>query len=419
MTIPLASLARCFQGVVPCIVATCAADGTPNVIYASQVYFVDDRHVALSCQFFNKTRRNLDDNPHAAVQIYDPVTFDAYQLRLRFDHSETAGPLFDDMALRIAAIASQCGMTGVFRLRSADVFEVDAVERIDDFLEPIDGAAPPIEDPAARRGELRGLQVISERICRAVDLDQLLATTLASLDELFGFRHSLVLVADDDDRLVTIASHGYDARGIGAEVALGEGLIGTVGRERRLLRVGGVGQELRYGRAIRERIEATGGAAGLRPEIPLPGLADAHSQMAMPLVVEDRLVGVIAVESRDPLSFDEWHEAFLQIVANQIAIGIDRMVDDEPEDDLETTTEVPLAASTRRFCFYRNDDCVFVDDEYLIRNVPGKILWKLLTAYQRDGRREFANRELRLDPWLGLPPIKDNLESRLILLRRR
>src|SRR5581483_2413721 len=98
--VKLSDLKRCFQGIVPSLIATSDAAGVPNVTYISEVHFVDERHVALSCQFFNKTRRNLDENPLACVEVWDPVTLQAYRLRLKFVRSEKTGPLFDAMSLR-------------------------------------------------------------------------------------------------------------------------------------------------------------------------------------------------------------------------------------------------------------------------------------------------------------------------------
>lgn len=417
----LADLSRCFQGVIPSIVATADRSGTPNVTYVSQVYLVDEDHVALSCQFFNKTRRNLDENPRASVEVYDPLTMQAYRLRLRFLRSEKSGPLFDTMALRIEAIASHTGMAGVFRLIAADVFSVEDVQRVEGFL--TESAADDPREPVTLHGmktELRGLQYVSDRINRAACLENLLNSTLEALEEFFGFSHTMVLLNEEPcSRLVTIASRGYGESGVGAEVKHGEGLIGMVARQRRILRISNLEADLRYGRAVRREVLEDHGAA--RPEIPLPGLPDAESALIIPLTVGDRLVGVLSCEDSDPLRFHEWHEAYLEIIGNQIALGIERALEEEDGSEppaVPAPTPTPVGAR-RTLTYYRNDDCVFLDGEYLVRNVPGRILWKLMREWQRGGRTEFTNRELRLDPSLGLPEVKDNLESRLILLRKR
>lgn len=124
-----------------------------------------------------------------------------------------------------------------------------------------------------------------------------------------------------------VASTGYGESGVGAEVAIGAGVIGTVAQSKKLMRISDVGGDLRYGRAIRvetERADSSQLTNALTLEIPLPGLPDARSQLGIPLLVQDRLVGVLAVESKSPHVIDEWHEAFLNIVGNQVAIAIDR-----------------------------------------------------------------------------------------------
>ncbi len=425
---------RCFQGVIPAMIATSDVDGTPNITYLSQAFLLDGERIALSCQFFNKTKKNVLENPYATLQLYDPLTFDAYRIELRFDHSENEGKLFEWMSRRLDAIASHTGMAGVFKLLSADVYEVIAVEPIVGFVSATAPAVvPPSLSAPEYRSEMAGLQHVSQRISRARDLEELFAFTMEALEEALGFENTMILLPDESgSRLYAIAGRGYGEAGVGAEVGFGEGLIGTVARERCVLRVAGVGAELRYGRAIRTSMQRAAGVRGLRPEIPLPGLVDAQSQMALPLVASDRLVGVIAVESKQPAAFQEWHEAFLEIIAIQIATAIENMMlrEKDERDERDENVEAPasslaappassIGAPKLKLRFYKSDDCMFVDDEYLVRNLPGRILHKIVRAHLAEGRTEFTNRELRLDASLGLPPIRDNLESRLVLLRKR
>src|SRR6188768_3746368 len=81
-SLPLEDLWACFQGIIPAALSTCAADGTPYITFISQVYYVDSKHVAISFQFFNKTHRNVRENPFACVVLLDrgpctPIDFDS------------------------------------------------------------------------------------------------------------------------------------------------------------------------------------------------------------------------------------------------------------------------------------------------------------------------------------------------------
>ena len=118
------------EGVMPSLVATIAADGTPNIAYISQVWFVDATRVAISHQFFNKTMKNLGEVPLAMAQTFDPRTLDMWLLRLRHVESQRDGAVFEQMEMQLEALGSMTGTTGLWHLKAAEIFEVEAVERI-------------------------------------------------------------------------------------------------------------------------------------------------------------------------------------------------------------------------------------------------------------------------------------------------
>lgn len=400
---PLDGLRDCLEGVVPAMLATCDAAGVPNVSLISQVHYVDPERVALSYQFFNKTRRNLLATRRASVGVVDPLTLAEYRLDLAYEATETDGPVFESMKAKLAGIASHAGMAGVFRLRGADVFRVVAIETV---LPPA-GLPPP-----APRNLLSAVRRTCGDLAAVDDLGELFDRTLACLTRHFGIDHAMLLMLDDAaGRLYTVASTGYPRSGIGSEIGFGEGVVGVAARERAPIRIGNMTADQGYGAVIGE-------GEGARTEIPYPGLAAPESQIAVPVVSGGRLLGVIFAESAEPMRFRYEDEDALAIVADRLGSLI-RLVQQGGEQRPSAAAPPPAPdARTVVVRHYPADDSVFLDHDYLIKGVAGAIFWKLVREHA-GGRVEFTNRELRLDPALKLPEHAENLEARLVLLERR
>jgi hypothetical protein len=238
--------------------------------------------------------------------------------------------------------------------------------------------------------------------------------------------------------LVAIASRGYPEGGAGAEIRIGEGIIGVVAEARKPIRISGLLRQMLYAYAVQKHAQEQGIAATAR-QIRLPGMANPESQLGVPLLVRGELVGVLCIESETGYRFHEEDRAAIELLGSYLAIAIQNMQlheaadgpartghsaregarDDQGDSGVRRRPDTAPAARRREVAYYERDECILVDGEYLIRSLPAKILWKLLTIHRATGRTEFTNRELRLDKSLNLPEWKDNLESRLLLLRRR
>ena len=408
-------LRRCFDGRIPAVIATASAAGLPNITYLSAVHQVDEERVALSNQFMSKTSRNLAENPVASLVLIDPVSYSEYRLTLRYERTDRRGPVFERLRDDVDKVAALTGMRDIFRLRSADICRVEAIESIRDLDQPGDDSSRQHSMLLAASAELAG------RMSRCVDLEGVINVALSGLDELLGYRHSSVMLLDEEGtRLFTIASHGFPSEGVGSEVDVGDGVAGASAEQCRPVRVGHLRQMNKYSRSVRRSFERSGIGPGI--DVSLPTLVDTQSRVAVPAMVRGELVGVLVVDSPLPVEFQEEDEAVLTVVATVVA----QMVDAERSNTEfveraippSTAASAPSSGETH-VRFFAEDGSVFLDGDYLIRGVAGRILWSLVQRHDQTGQTEFTNKELRLDRSLELPGFRDNLDTRLVMLKRR
>ncbi|MBT1062371.1 GAF domain-containing protein [Bowmanella sp. Y26] len=416
--ISLESIRNCLEGLVPSGVATCGADGMPNVTLVSQTMYVDSHHIALSFQFFNKTRENILVNPIASVLMMDPDTAARYRLMVHYLRTETSGPLFERMRAKLAGIATHEGVEDVFKLKGADVYRVLNIEHV-----------PGRELPSTQYGApiLPSMRRCIDSLGQYGSLDGLVDKLLDSLDRYFDIRHSMFLMADvPENKLYTLCSRGYATSGVGAEIPFGVGVIGVAARECVPIRILFAASEYQYTRAMHSEAIKQGLSSGLEAEIPFPGLTSPGSQMAVPVMSNGRLLAVLYVESPLPNQFGYDMEDALVALCAKLGESM-QLLQLQAQQSYSTKTNQPTAPPCSNLAegpslkvkYFSRDHSLFLDEEYLIKGVAGAILWYLLNIIQKEGRCEFSNRELRLEGQLPLPDIADNLDARLLLLSRR
>jgi hypothetical protein len=419
----LKSVRRMLEGVIPLSICSVSADGIPHVSYVSTAEYVDESHIALSYQFFNRSRENILASRRVAMSVEDPYTGGAVIMRLEYLRTDIDGGIFERLRARLAGIASHCGMAKVFRLQGADVYRVHEVRRVPGRRE-LKAAEP-------RCDVLTAARVVADSLGQCKDLDQTFEAVMAGLRDQLLVRHAMLLLIDRQREVFyTAASLGYAESGIGTELPLDQGLAAVAVQEGVPLRIGHMTTMTLYGKAARARTSALGLQGVLEEEISLPGLELPRSQLAMPLQVLGETVGALLVESDQEQFFSYDDEDALSMITGPLAFAIqlfrNRMEGAQQlaRPQLPVVAEAPSMAGcaggtplrVRRFA---RDQSIWFDNDYLIKGVAGSILWKLLDDWQSGGQELFTNRELRQTPELGLPDLQDNLEVRLLLLRRR
>src|ERR1700722_9800185 len=147
------------------------------------------------------------------------------------------------------------------------------------------------------------LTEISREINASLNLDEVLAKTAAQVKRLVDYEIFSVLLPDEtSNNLYVRFAIGHRPEVIEHwRIPMGDGIIGAAATTGRSIRVGDVTKDSRY----------------------LPAVEAVRSELAVPLVVRGRVVGVMDVESREVDYFTPVQQKVLTLVASRMGTAIE------------------------------------------------------------------------------------------------
>jgi signal transduction histidine kinase len=156
---------------------------------------------------------------------------------------------------------------------------------------------------------------VSRSISSILDLEALLKATVDTICDEFGFYYAGVFLLDEAGSL-------GEPGGLWATLRAGRSRAGAalVAEEYRLA----VGGDSLVGVAIAQRKPLIAPVAGAEPlRFQNPHLPDTRSEMALPLVAGNRVLGGLTVQSVEEAAFSDEDVAALQAMADQLAVAIE------------------------------------------------------------------------------------------------
>lgn len=149
---------------------------------------------------------------------------------------------------------------------------------------------------------LRTLSQVSQEFSSILDLDELLGKIAATVRTLIDYDAFSVLLVDAENQMLRHRfSVRYDQRVDLDNIPIGKGITGASAVSRHAVRVVNTLQDPRY--------------VAWHPEI--------RSELAVPLIVQDRVVGVLNLESERIGNFTEEHQRTLSLLAPQVASSVE------------------------------------------------------------------------------------------------
>jgi len=105
----------------PFPLATCSKEGVPNVAYVGALKVLDDGTLLVANNFMKKTIANIEQNPVAAVVVWDPKSAESYQVKFAVEVVDS-GEQFEEFKAGIKKKFPKFPVHSMLVLRPTEVY---------------------------------------------------------------------------------------------------------------------------------------------------------------------------------------------------------------------------------------------------------------------------------------------------------